>query len=143
MATPLAKQFMQVRANGDQALLKGIAKTLVEDGSIDREFISTHTLGFADYEAHLRSLDWAELERVSGISRSEIEKAARQCARGSRKVITCWAMGLTQHRNAVATIREIANVHLLLGAVGRPGAGLCPVRGHSNVQGDRTMGIWE
>jgi molybdopterin-dependent oxidoreductase alpha subunit len=143
MATPLAKQFMQVRANGDQALLKGIAKTLVEDGSIDREFISTHTLGFADYEAHLRSLDWAELERVSGISRSEIEKAARQCARGSRKVITCWAMGLTQHKNAVATIQEVVNIHLLLGAIGRESAGLCPVRGHSNVQGDRTMGVFE
>ncbi|MFN7563779.1 MAG: FdhF/YdeP family oxidoreductase, partial [Prosthecobacter sp.] len=143
MATPLAKQFMQVRANGDQALLKGIAKTLVEDGSMDREFISTHTLGFADYEAHLRSLDWAELERVSGISRSEIEKAARQCARGSRKVITCWAMGLTQHKNAVATIQEVVNIHLLLGAIGRESAGLCPVRGHSNVQGDRTMGVFE
>jgi molybdopterin-dependent oxidoreductase alpha subunit len=143
MATPLAKQFMQVRANGDQALLKGIAKTLVEDGSIDREFISTHTLGFADYEAHLRGLDWAELERVSGISRSEIEKAARQCARGSRKLITCWAMGLTQHKNAVATIQEVVNIHLLLGAIGRESAGLCPVRGHSNVQGDRTMGVFE
>ena len=143
MATPLAKQFMQVRANGDQALLKGIAKTLVEDGSIDREFISTHTLGFADYEAHLRSLDWSELERVSGISRSEIEKAARQCARGSRKVITCWAMGLTQHKNAVATIQEVVNIHLILGAIGRESAGLCPVRGHSNVQGDRTMGVFE
>jgi molybdopterin-dependent oxidoreductase alpha subunit len=143
MATPLAKQFMQVRANGDQALLKGIAKTLVEDGSIDREFISTHTLGFADYEAHLRALDWAELERVSGISRSEIEKAARKCARGSRKLITCWAMGLTQHKNAVATIQEVVNIHLLLGAIGRESAGLCPVRGHSNVQGDRTMGVFE
>jgi molybdopterin-dependent oxidoreductase alpha subunit len=143
MATPLAKQFMQVRANGDQALLKGIAKTLVEDGSMDREFISTHTLGFADYEAHLRSLDWTELERVSGISRSEIEKAARQCARGSRKLITCWAMGLTQHKNAVATIQEVVNIHLLLGAIGRESAGLCPVRGHSNVQGDRTMGVFE
>ncbi len=143
MATPLAKQFMQVRANGDQALLKGIAKTLIEDGSIDRDFVSTHTLGFADYEAHLRGLDWEELERVSGISRSEIEKAARQCARGSRKLITCWAMGLTQHKNAVATIQEVVNIHLLLGAIGRESAGLCPVRGHSNVQGDRTMGVFE
>lgn len=143
MATPLARQFMQVRANGDQALLKGIAKTLVEDGSIDRDFISTHTLGFADYEAHLRGLNWSELERVSGISRNEVEKAARQSARGSRKLITCWAMGLTQHKNAVATIQEVVNIHLLLGAIGRESAGLCPVRGHSNVQGDRTMGVFE
>jgi anaerobic selenocysteine-containing dehydrogenase len=80
---------------------------------------------------------------VSGISRSEIEKAARQCARGSRKLITCWAMGLTQHKNAVATIQEVVNIHLLLGAIGRESAGLCPVRGHSNVQGDRTMGVFE
>jgi molybdopterin-dependent oxidoreductase alpha subunit len=142
-ATPLAKQFLQVRANGDQALLKGIAKTLVEDGTIDREFISQHTVGFADYEAHLRSLDWAELERVSGISREVMQKVAHTCAGGQRKVITCWAMGLTQHKNAVATIQEVANIHLILGAIGRESAGLCPVRGHSNVQGDRTMGVFE
>ncbi|MGV3662399.1 MAG: FdhF/YdeP family oxidoreductase [Prosthecobacter sp.] len=143
MATPLAKQFLQVRANGDQALLKGIAKTLVEDGTIDREFIAQHTAGFADYEAHLRTLDWAELERVSGIEKAVMEEVARTCARGERKLITCWAMGLTQHKNAVATIQEIVNIHLMLGALGRESAGLCPVRGHSNVQGDRTMGVFE
>jgi anaerobic selenocysteine-containing dehydrogenase len=140
MATPLAKQFLQVRGNGDQALLKGIAKTLAEDGTIDRAFIAEHTVGFADYEAHLRSLDWVELERESGISRESMQQVARTCARGERKVITCWAMGLTQHKNAVATIQEVVNLHLLLGAIGRDSAGLCPVRGHSNVQGDRTMG---
>jgi len=143
MSTPLAKQFLQVRANGDQALLKGIAKTLVEDGTVDREFIAQHTHGFADYEAHLRGLDWAELEEVSGIEKAVIESVARTCAGRERKVITCWAMGLTQHKNAVATIQEIVNVHLLLGALGRESAGLCPVRGHSNVQGDRTMGVFE
>ena len=143
MATPLAKQFLQVRLNGDQALLKGMAKCLVEAGHLDHAFLQQHTVGFEPYATHLRSLDWAELERVSGIARSEIEKAALQCASGERRFITCWAMGLTQHKNAVATIQEVINLHLMLGAIGRPGAGLCPVRGHSNVQGDRTMGVFE
>jgi len=143
MATPLAKQFLQVRLNGDQALLKGMAKCLVEAGHLDHTFLQQHTVGFEPYAAHLRSLDWAELERVSGIARREMEKAALQCASGERRFITCWAMGLTQHKNAVATIQEVVNLHLMLGAIGRPGAGLCPVRGHSNVQGDRTMGVFE
>ncbi len=143
IATPLAKTFLQVKLNGDQALLKGIGKTLVEDGTIDEAFIAEQTTGFAEYRAHLAQLDWSELEAASGISRDAMQKTARQCASGSRKLITCWAMGLTQHKNAVATIQEVVNVHLLLGAIGRPGAGLCPVRGHSNVQGDRTMGIFE
>jgi len=143
MATPLASQFLQVRGNGDQALLKGVAKTLVEDGSMDHEFIAAHTVGFDDYEAHLRRLDWAELEQTCGISKDAIQKVARTCAGADRKVITCWAMGLTQHKNAVATIQEVVNIHLLLGAIGRESAGLCPVRGHSNVQGDRTMGVFE
>ena len=143
MATPLASQFLQVRGNGDQALLKGVAKTLVEDGSMDHEFIAAHTVGFDDYEAHLRHLEWAELEETCGISKDAIQKVARTCAGADRKVITCWAMGLTQHKNAVATIQEVVNIHLLLGAIGRESAGLCPVRGHSNVQGDRTMGVFE
>ena len=143
MATPLASQFLQVRGNGDQALLKGVAKTLVEDGSMDHEFIAAHTVGFEDYEAHLRRLEWAELEETCGISKDAIQKVARTCAGADRKVITCWAMGLTQHKNAVATIQEVVNIHLLLGAIGRESAGLCPVRGHSNVQGDRTMGVFE
>lgn len=142
-ATPLASQFMQVKLNGDQALLKGMARTLLDDGTYDEAFLREHTAGFEEYQAHLRSLDWAELEQTSGIAKEEIEKAARQCASGERKLITCWAMGLTQHKNAVATIQEVVNLHLLLGAVGRESAGLCPVRGHSNVQGDRTMGVFE
>lgn len=142
-ATALAKQFLQVKLNGDQALLKGIAKTLVEDGTINHDFIKAQTTGFETYLEHLKSLDWAQLESISGIAKSEIQKAARQCASGERKVITCWAMGLTQHKNAVATIQEVVNIHLMLGALGRESAGLCPVRGHSNVQGDRTMGVFE
>lgn len=143
MATPLAKHFLQVKLNGDQALLKGIAKTLVEDDTLDQAFITEHTHGFDAYIQHLRGLKWEELESLSGISQADMQMVARQCASGERKVITCWAMGLTQHKNAVATIQEVVNLHLLLGAVGRESAGLCPVRGHSNVQGDRTMGIFE
>lgn len=141
--TPLAKHFLQVRLNGDQALLKGLAKTIVEDGNLDHAFLAEHTTGLEAYQQHLRGLDWAELERLSGIDRAVMQQVARQCAAGDRKLVTCWAMGLTQHKNAVATIQEVVNLHLLLGAIGREGAGLCPVRGHSNVQGDRTMGIFE
>jgi molybdopterin-dependent oxidoreductase alpha subunit len=143
MSTPLATQFLQVRLNGDQALLKAIAKTLVEDVTYEEAFIREHTVGFNEYRTHLLALDWDELESISGLLRADMEKAARQCAAGQRKLITCWAMGLTQHKNAVATIQEVVNIHLLLGAIGRESAGLCPVRGHSNVQGDRTMGVFE
>ncbi|MES2735863.1 MAG: FdhF/YdeP family oxidoreductase [Verrucomicrobiota bacterium] len=143
MSTPLAKHFLQVNLNGDQALLKGIAKTLVEDGSLDEGFLAEHVQGFEPYREHLRGLDWAELEKLSGIQRDVMQMVARQAASGQRKLITCWAMGLTQHKNAVATIQEVVNIHLMLGAIGRESAGLCPVRGHSNVQGDRTMGVFE
>jgi molybdopterin-dependent oxidoreductase alpha subunit len=143
LATPLARQFLQVRANGDQALLKALAKTILAENLHDRDFIAAHTHGFEAYAEHLAGLDWTELERVSGITRADLERAARRCASGKRRLITCWAMGLTQHKNAVATIQEVVNLHLLLGAIGRPAAGLCPVRGHSNVQGDRTMGVFE
>ncbi|MCW2495175.1 molybdopterin dinucleotide binding domain-containing protein, partial [Jatrophihabitans sp.] len=93
-------------------------------------------------KTHWRALQWPDLERHSGLTRREMETFADDVTRAKR-VIVCWAMGLTQHRNAVATIREIVNFLLLRGNIGRPGAGACPVRGHSNVQGDRTMGIWE
>ncbi|MBK1828993.1 FdhF/YdeP family oxidoreductase [Haloferula rosea] len=137
--TPLASTYLQVRSNGDMALFRGIAKCL--EG--DTDFIEQHTTGYDGYRSILQSTGWDEIERLSGIPQAEIEALAALMARGDRRVITCWAMGLTQHRNAVATIREITNVHLMLAALGRPGAGLCPVRGHSNVQGDRTVGIWE
>lgn len=141
-ATPLAADYLQPNLNGDMALLRGMAKTLVEEGMLDEDFIAVHTVGFAEYAARVRSQGWEELEALSGLPREAMQRTAR--AAGERKnLITCWAMGLTQHRNAVATLREVVNVHLLLGAIGKPGAGLCPVRGHSNVQGDRTMGIFE
>ena len=142
-ASPLASSYLQVKVNGDMALFRGVAKALVTMGAADDGFIRDHGSGYEDYRSLLEATPWPEIESLSGIPRDSIEDLALLLADGEKRLITCWAMGLTQHRNAVATIREIANVHLLLGAIGRPGAGLCPVRGHSNVQGDRTMGIFE
>ena len=145
----LASRFFPVRVNGDLALFRGVAKILLEKGSlaagsiIDATFIREHTAHFENYNVLVDSTPWPEIVRMSGLGEVEIRDLASILISGNRRVITCWAMGLTQHRNAVATIREVINVHLLLGAIGRPGAGLCPVRGHSNVQGDRTMGIFE
>jgi molybdopterin-dependent oxidoreductase alpha subunit len=143
VATPLATEYLQVRIGGDQALFKGLAKALVDGHPerLDQAFIRGHTTGIKKYLAHLKSANWNTLEKVSGIPRAEMERIAAHCAL-RRKIITCWAMGLTQQPHAVATIQEVVSFHLLLGAIGRPGAGLCPVRGHSNVQGDRTMGIF-
>ena len=142
-ASPLASTYLQVKVNGDMALFRGVAKALVTMGAADDGFIREHGSGYEEYRSLLEATPWAEIEERSGIGRDAIEELALLLAEGEKRLITCWAMGLTQHRNAVATIREIANIHLLLGAIGRPGAGLCPVRGHSNVQGDRTMGIFE
>lgn len=147
-STPLASRFLPVRINGDLALIRGLAKALLEaesftPGVLDITFIRDHTEGFMDYCGVVEKTAWEEIVRMSGIPEMEIRSLAELLVKKSRKIITCWAMGLTQHRNAVATIREITNVHLMLGALGKPGAGLCPVRGHSNVQGDRTVGIYE
>lgn len=142
-ATPLASTYLQVKVNGDMALLRGVAKALVAMDAVDAAFVREHSSGYEEYRTLLEATAWPELEEGSGIPREAIEDLALLIAAGERRLITCWAMGLTQHRNAVATIREVMNLHLLLGAIGRPGAGLCPVRGHSNVQGDRTMGIFE
>jgi molybdopterin-dependent oxidoreductase alpha subunit len=146
--TKLADRFLPVRVNGDLALFAGVNRVLLEredaaPGTVlDHEFVRQHTDGLAEAAAAWRTVDWAEIEALSGLSRRQVEELADDViAAGS--VIVCWAMGLTQHRNAVATIREIMNFLLLRGNIGRPGAGPCPVRGHSNVQGDRTMGIWE
>jgi molybdopterin-dependent oxidoreductase alpha subunit len=141
--THLASTYLQVKLNGDMALFRGVAKALLAADAVDEEFLKEHTLGLDDYRRTVAATAWEEITELCGIAQKEIEQLATLMAEKERRIITCWAMGLTQHRNAVATIREVANVHLLLGAVGRPGAGLCPVRGHSNVQGDRTVGIWE
>jgi molybdopterin-dependent oxidoreductase alpha subunit len=146
--TKLADLFLQVRINGDVALLKGIMKELFDAEErrpglvLDHEFINRHTIGFAEFKAALGSIHWGDILEQSGVSKVKIEDAARIFIE-SQRVIFCWAMGLTQHKNGVANIQEIVNLMLLRGQLGKPGAGLCPVRGHSNVQGDRTMGIWE
>jgi formate dehydrogenase major subunit len=140
--TGLADLYLQVRTNGDLALMQAIGSLLVEWGCADRDFIDQHTAGFEEYAAALAELDWDKVLESTGLTRDEIEQAAGLFRDSSRTVI-CWAMGITQHHNAVATVKEIVNVALLQGNIGKPGAGLCPVRGHSNVQGDRTMGIWE
>ena len=141
--TELADLFLQVTINGDVALLKGISKAvLAHEGAVDREFVAGHTVGFEEFASALEAVSWDDIVEQSGVSRAQIESAA-QIFVESERTIFCWAMGLTQHRNAVANIQEIVNLMLMRGQVGKPGAGLCPVRGHSNVQGDRTMGIWE
>jgi molybdopterin-dependent oxidoreductase alpha subunit len=151
--TELTDLFLQVRINGDLALFQAINHLILERaeleaggiagaGFIDTDFIESKTEGFEEMRAHLGALDWGDVEAATGLDRGQIEQAAEMIT-GAGSVIACWAMGLTQHRNSVATIREIVNCLLLGGHIGRPGAGVCPVRGHSNVQGDRTMGIHE
>ncbi|MCW3465649.1 FdhF/YdeP family oxidoreductase [Chitinophaga nivalis] len=146
--TPLTDIFLQVKINGDMALLKAIALLLLaaEDENpghvFDQDFIRDQTAGYTAYIQHLREQHLEELVADSGVPLENIQAAA-QALLHKNKIITCWAMGLTQHRNAVATIQEVVNLLLLKGSIGKPGAGTCPVRGHSNVQGDRTMGIYE
>ena len=141
--TELADLFLQVRINGDVALLKGISKAVLDhENALDFDFITHYTNGFDEFVEALQNVSWSEIVEQSGVAKEQIEKAAEIFV-ASERTIFCWAMGLTQHRNAVANIQEIVNLMLLRGQVGKPGAGLCPVRGHSNVQGDRTVGIWE
>ncbi|MDT5158128.1 MAG: hypothetical protein QOH51_2485 [Acidobacteriota bacterium] len=146
--TQLSDLFLQVRVNGDVALLKGLMKEVLEEESrrpgevLDRKFIDEKTHGFDEFALALSEENWDELVEQSGVSRELIGRAAKVYIESERTIV-CWAMGLTQHKNAVANIQEIVNLLLLRGQIGRPGAGVCPVRGHSNVQGDRTMGIWE
>ena len=148
IGTQLADLFLPIRINGDLALWQAIGLLLLEEderrggGVLDRDFIEHHTVGFEEWASAIRGLDWDHVLAATGLSREQIEQAA-QMLLDSKATVHCWAMGITQHRNSVATIKEFVNVALLQGNIGRPGAGLCPVRGHSNVQGDRTMGIWE
>jgi len=140
--------FLQVKINGDMALLKAIEKLLLEEeeknpGTVfDPEFIRDHTSGYPELISHLKKLKITELETAAGIPLEKIMETA-DAIMHKKKIIACWAMGLTQHKNAVDTIKEITNLLLLKGSIGKTGAGTCPVRGHSNVQGDRTMGIYE
>ena len=140
--TDIADLHLPIRLNGDLALFQAIGSLMLEWDAIDHEFVERHTAGFDEWAAHVRAVDWDVVETATGLSRAQITEAA-EMIRASDATIYCWAMGLTQHRNSVATIREVANLALARGDIGKRGAGLCPVRGHSNVQGDRTMGIWE
>lgn len=140
--TALADEFLQVRVGGDQALFQLVNAALVERGEIDHDFLQSSCDGFDELTASLKEVDHDALLAATGLTRAEVERLTDLIA-GTDRIIVCWAMGLTQHRHAVPTIQEIVNTILLRGSIGRPGAGLCPVRGHSNVQGDRTMGIYE
>jgi molybdopterin-dependent oxidoreductase alpha subunit len=139
--------FLQVKINGDMALLQAIAKILLEEQEqkkivFDLDFIKEHTSGYENFIEHIRNQNLEELIKQTGLSFNQIKEVADILA-SKNKIIACWAMGLTQHKNAVDTIKEVVNLLLLKGSIGKEGAGTCPVRGHSNVQGDRTMGIYE
>jgi molybdopterin-dependent oxidoreductase alpha subunit len=145
---PIADEFVQIRLGGDMALFAGLGRLLLEaedrnPGSVlDRAFIADHCAGFDEYEKQARAVDLDTVLEATGMDREQLERVAQMLITSQRTVF-CWAMGLTQHRHAVATIGEATNLLLMRGMIGKPGAGVCPVRGHSNVQGDRTMGIWE
>jgi molybdopterin-dependent oxidoreductase alpha subunit len=147
-ATPISSLYLQPLIGGDLAALKGIMKRILEfedsaPGTVlDHAFIREHTSNFEAFRKDIQATAWDRIERESGIRRGDLEKVAKIYIR-SEAVIACWAMGLTQHKHAVPTIQQILNLLFLRGNIGKPGAGACPVRGHSNVQGDRTMGIYE
>ena len=143
----LSDMFVPVKVGGDIALAKGVMKSMFELEASGRQivaqdFIDNKTEGFDAFKKDIVAESWEKIVAESGISQEEIEKLALMCADNNR-IIICWAMGLTQHKHAVAAIQEFVNLVLIKGSIGKEGAGLCPVRGHSNVQGDRTMGIWE
>jgi molybdopterin-dependent oxidoreductase alpha subunit len=145
--TALRDVYLPVKINGDVAFLKGLCKALIERDDagqdvLDNAFIAEHCHGFDIFKQDMLASSWVDIEQHSGLSQSQINEAA-DIACASKKSICCWAMGMTQHKNAVANIQLMTNFLMLQGNLGKPGAGVCPVRGHSNVQGDRTMGIWE
>lgn len=145
--TALRDLHLPIKINGDVAFLKGLCRLIIErdeltGGIIDHEFLDQYCHGYQAFRDDILATSWAQLTSVSGLSRQQIEHAA-DIACQSKRTICCWAMGMTQHKNAVANIQLMTNFLMLQGNLGKPGAGVCPVRGHSNVQGDRTMGIWE
>ncbi len=147
-ATRIGSAYHQVRAGGDIALVQGLCKALLELDArspgqvLDQDFLQAHTTGFAEFAASLRATPWQEIECESGLARADIEAAAAVYAR-ARSTIVVYGMGITQHRHAVDCVRMLCNLLLMRGNIGRPGGGICPVRGHSNVQGQRTVGITE
>jgi molybdopterin-dependent oxidoreductase alpha subunit len=144
----IADEFVQIRLGGDMALFAGLGRLLLEaedraPGSVvDRAFVDEHCAGFDEYQRQARDVDLDTVVAATGVDRTQLDRVAAMLI-DSERTIFCWAMGLTQHHHAVATIGEATNLLLMRGMIGKPGAGVCPVRGHSNVQGDRTMGIWE
>lgn len=146
--TTLTDLYLQVKINGDVALIKAMIKLLIaadkegDGGVIDHEFIEARTQGYDELLEDIKRYDLQDLIVESGVEEGKVREAV-SLLKEKKRIIFCWAMGLTQHKNAVDNIREIVNLLLLKGSIGIPGAGTCPVRGHSNVQGDRTMGIWE
>ncbi|MBY6410813.1 FdhF/YdeP family oxidoreductase [Rhodococcus sp. BP-252] len=140
--TDISDMHLPIKVNGDLALFQAFGSLLVEWDCIDRDFIDRHTNGYEEWKAHVTAVDWDVVTSSTGLTREQITDAAKML-RDSKATVFCWAMGLTQHRNAVATIKEVTNLAFAQGNIGKKGAGLFPVRGHSNVQGDRTMGIWE
>ncbi len=140
--TELSDLHLPIKINGDLALLQAVGSLLVGWGAVDHDFVERYTVGFDAWKAHVAAVDWDFVTSTTGLSRAQITEMA-EMIRDSDGTVWCWAMGITQHHNAVATIKEIVNLALVRGDIGKPGAGVLPVRGHSNVQGDRTMGIWE
>ena len=145
--TKLADVFVPVTINGDVAFVKAILLKLLEkeeqEGNIfDRDFIAEYSHGYDDFISDLKRYNFEECLKLSGVSKTVFDQVF-DLVLNKKKIIVCWAMGLTQHENAVDNIRELVNLLLLKGSIGKEGAGTCPVRGHSNVQGDRTVGIWE
>ena len=146
--TQIADHFFQIRSGGDMALLQAVSKRVLqaEDRApgtvLDHEFLAEHTLGLEAFREHIAALDDATVLEATGLTLDEVDLLADLYVRSDRTIIT-WAMGLTQQKNAVATLKELITLLLLRGNIGKPGAGASPIRGHSNVQGDRTMGIWE
>lgn len=145
--TKLADLHVPVTINGDVAFLKAVMKVLFEKenevgGILDQDFINSKTCGFQEFKNHLINHDFNSLVKDSGVSEYYIHNTAELIIDNPNMII-CWAMGLTQHKNGVGNIQEVVNLLMLRGSIGKKGAGTCPVRGHSNVQGDRTMGIWE
>jgi molybdopterin-dependent oxidoreductase alpha subunit len=143
--TKIGTMNVQVRIGGDMALLRGVAKAVFEAAEnapavLDRDFIEQHTRGFDEYRAVVESTPWSDLVQGAGVAEADIRKLADSYM-ASKRVIVAWCLGLTQHENGVDTVREIVNLLLLRGNIGTEGAGPCPIRGHSNVQGNRTCGI--
>ena len=151
-STPIASDYLQLKIGGDIAALKGVMKAVIAlddadlaaggDGVLDRAFLAEHTVGIENMVADLRACPWEDIEAASGLTRAQLEHAGRIYA-DAKSVIVCYGMGVTQHSNGTAAVQQISNLLLLRGNYGRPGAGICPLRGHSNVQGDRTVGIDE